>query len=255
MARSFSDEYGGRAFIVNPPDVDEFKDVARITGLKRVYRQSRIHALNQKEIAIRFGQSISKRYEDLNLVIAHIGGGISVTAHEKGKMIDSNDIVNGDGPMTPTRTGAMPATDIIKMCFSGDYTEKEMYNKITKQGGLVDHLGTSDSRDVMKMIEAGDKYAKVVYDGMIYQIAKAIGSYATVLNGDVDGIILTGGISNDKYVVDKLTSMTSYIAPIIVMPGEFEMEALAAAALRVLKGEEEAKVYTGEPIWNGFETE
>lgn len=252
LAKSFSDEYGGTAFIVNPPDVDEFQDVARVTGIKGVYRQSRIHALNQKEIAIRYSQSIGEKHEDLNLVIAHIGGGISVTAHQKGKMIDSNDIVNGDGPMTPTRAGSMPATDIIKMCFSGKYTEKEMYNKITKQGGLIDHLGTSDSREVVKMIEDGEKYAKIVYDAMIYQVAKAIGSYTTVLHGEVDAIILTGGISNDKYLVEELTNMVSYIGPISVMPGEFEMEALAAGALRVLRGEEEVKTYTGEPIWDGF---
>ena len=138
------------------------------------------------------------------------------------------------------------------MYFSGKYTEKEMYNKITKQGGLIDHLGTSDSREVVKMIEDGEKYAKIVYDAMIYQVAKAIGSYTTVLHGEVDAIILTGGISNDKYLVEELTNMVSYIGPISVMPGEFEMEALAAGALRVLRGEEEVKIYTGEPIWDGF---
>lgn len=252
LAAAFAEEYGGQAYVVNPPDVDEFTDVARVTGLKGIYRESRIHALNQKEIGIRYGKKLGKRYEDLNLIICHIGGGISVTAHAHGKMVDSNDIANGDGPMAPTRCGQIPVKDVIAMCFSGKYTEREMKDKVTKTGGLVDHLGTSDAREVGKMIEEGNQYAKLIYDAMIYEIGKTAGSMAAVLKGKVDGIVLTGGISYDAYVVESLKEMLSFIAPIEVMAGEFEMEALAAGAVRVLKGEEEAKVYTGEPVWNGF---
>ena len=252
LSDAFAKEYGGVAFVVNPPDVDEFTDVARVTGLKGIYRESRIHALNQKEIGIRYAAKLGKKYEDLNLIICHIGGGISVTAHNHGKMVDSNDIANGDGPMAPTRCGQLPVKDVVTMCFSGKYTEKEMREKITKTGGLVDHLRTSDAREVTEMIKNGNQYAKLIYDAMIYEIGKTAGSMAAVLCGKVDGIIFTGGISHDKYVVEKLTEMLSFIAPITVMAGEFEMEALAAGAIRVLSGKEEAKTYTGIPVWNGF---
>ena len=207
LADAFAKEYGGVAFVVNPPDVDEFTDVARVTGLKGIYRESRIHALNQKEIGIRYAAKLGKKYEDLNLIICHIGGGISVTAHNHGKMVDSNDIANGDGPMAPTRCGQLPVKDVVTMCFSGKYTEKEMREKITKTGGLVDHLGTSDAREVTEMIKNGNQYAKLIYDAMIYEIGKTAGSMAAVLCGKVDGIIFTGGISHDKYVVEKLTKM------------------------------------------------
>lgn len=254
LAKYFADLYGARAFVVNPPDVDEFCDSARVTGWKGIYRESKIHALNQKEIGIRYAEAQGKRYEDMNLIICHIGGGISVTAHEKGKMIDSNDIAQGDGPMAPTRCGAVPVKDVIHECFSGRYSEAEMLKRVTKTGGLVDHLGTSDAIEVGQRIAAGDAYAKTVYDAMIYQIGKTAGSMAAVLHGKVDGIIFTGGISHDKYLVEKLSEMIGFIAPITVMAGEFEMEALAAGAIRVLSGKEEAKEYTGIPAWSGFDT-
>lgn len=253
LAHEFALTYGGQAFVVNPPDVDEFMPEARICGFADVYRESRIHALNQKEIGIRYAEEVGSEYRNLNLVIAHIGGGVSVTAHRKGLMIDSNDIINGDGPMAPTRSGTVPLVAVIKMCFSGKYTEKEMYERITKTGGLVDHLGTSDTREVIKRIESGDKYAKLVYDAMIYQIGKNIGAYAAALKGEVDAILLTGGIANDPYLVEQLTAMVKYIAPVKVYAGEFEMEALAGGALSVLTGREEAKAYTGVPVWNGFQ--
>lgn len=255
LADAFRMEYGGEAFVVNPPDVDEFTDMARVTGLKGIYRESRIHALNQKEIGIRYAAEREKKYEDMNLIICHIGGGISVTAHEKGRMVDSDDIANGDGPMAPTRCGQLPVREVVKMCYSGKYTERDMYNKITKTGGLVDHLGTSDAREVCAMIEDGNKYAKIIFDAMIYQIGKTAGAMAAVLKGKVDGIVFTGGISHNKYLVEKLTEMLSFIAPITVMAGEFEMEALAAGAVRVLSGEEKAKEYTGIPVWDGFDFE
>lgn len=255
LAAAFAEEYGGTACVVNPPDVDEFTDEARVTGLKGIYRESRIHALNQKEIGIRYAERLGKKYEELNLIICHIGGGISVTAHNHGKMVDSNDIANGDGPMAPTRCGQLPVKDVIAMCYSGRFTETEMRDKVTKTGGLVDHLGTSDAREVEKMMQDGSRYAKLVYDSMLYEIGKTAGSMAAVLKGKVDGIVLTGGISHSNYVVEYLTDMLSFIAPIEVMAGEFEMEALAAGAVRVLSGEEQAKTYTGVPVWSGFEAD
>ena len=253
LAHDFATTYGGKAFVVNPPDVDEFDLIARVSGLSDVARESRGHPLNQKEVGMRYAFDTGKRYEDLNLVISHIGGGVSVTAHRKGRMIDANDVINGDGPMAPTRAGAIPATAIIKMCYSGKYTEREMYDRITKNGGIVDHLGTSDVREIQERIKNGDTYAKLIYDAMIYQIGKNIGAYATVLKGNVDAILLTGGIANDAYLVEQITDMVKYIAPVKVYAGEFEMEALASGALRVLTGQEQPKTYTGVPIWNGFE--
>lgn len=243
LAASFAEAYGASSYIVNPPDVDEFCELARFTGIKGVYRESRIHALNQKEIGIRYAATQGKIYEDLNLVIAHIGGGISVTAHLKGKMVDSNDILNGDGPFAPTRCGSIAVKSVLKQ------DPGKIKDKITKSGGLVDHLGTSDTREVSRRIEAGDQYAKLIYDAMTYQIAKQIGAMASVLQGHVNAIILTGGISNDKYLTDELTKYVGYISPVVVMAGEFEMEALGAGALRVLRGEETALEYTGIPVW------
>ena len=252
LAYDFAQTYGGQAYTVNPPDVDEFCDVARITGVKGIYRESRLHALNQKEVAIRYANMLHRSYEDLRLIVCHIGGGVSVTAHCHGKMIDSNDIARGDGPMSPTRCGALPVKDVIRLCFSDKKTEKQMNDLVTKTGGLISHLGTNDTRKVSVMIEQGDAYARLVYDAMIYQIAKAAGSMAVTLLGLVDGIILTGGISNDPYVVSELKRYLGFIAPLCVMAGEFEMEALAAGAYRVLTGVEKPKSYTGIPCWNGF---
>jgi butyrate kinase len=252
LAYDFALQYGAKSFVVNPPDVDEFDDTARVTGLKGIYRESRIHALNQKEIAIRFAASHGKSPGDINIVIAHIGGGVSVTAHRKGRMVDSNDIAQGDGPMAPTRCGALPVKDVIRMCFSGNFTEKEMFDKMIKTGGFVDHLNTSDTLEIKSRIQKGERYATLVYDAMIYQISKAIGACAVVLNGDVQGIVLTGGIAHDEYLTGKIEDMTKFIAPVTVMAGEFEMEALAAGTLRVLTGREAPKTYTGVPAWSGF---
>ena len=252
LAYDFALSCGGKAFVVNPPDVDEFQPLARLTGFADIYRESRGHPLNQKETGIRYAAEIGSRYEDLNLVISHIGGGVTVTAHEKGRMVDSNDVINGDGPMAPTRSGALPAVALIRLCFSGKYTERELYDRVTKNGGLVDHLGISDVREVRKRIEDGNEYAKLVYDGMIYQIGKNIGAYAAVLKGKVDAILISGGLANDPYLIDRLKDMVEYIAPVRVYPGEFEMEALANGAVRVLEGREEARIYTGIPVWSGF---
>lgn len=251
LAHFFAQKYAVQTFVVNPPDVDEFDEISRITGLKGVYRESRIHALNQKEIGIRYAEMNNQQYENLNLIIAHIGGGISVTAHKKGRMVDSNDIIHGDGPMAPTRCGTLPVSDVIKLCYSGEYSKSEMLQKTTKTGGLLDHLGTADVKQILVDIEDGNQYSKLVLDGMLYQISKAIGSCAVTLEGQVDGIILTGGISHSTYVVDEISKRIEFIATVVVMPGEFEMEALAAGAIRVMNGNEKAKIYNGVPVWGG----
>lgn len=251
IAHNFAQTYGGQAFVVNPPDVDEFVESARITGFKDIYRESRSHALNQKEVAIRHAASLGKKYEDINLVVCHLGGGVGVSAHQRGRMIDSTDIAQGDGPMAPTRAGALPAAPLIKQCFSGQYTEKQMLERITKTGGFVEHLGISDMKEVEDRFKAGDKHVTMVYEAMVYQVIKYIGAYAAVLHGKVDGILLTGGITRDKHLVQEITDGTSWIAPVSVYVGEFEMEALASGAVRVLSGQEQPKVYTGVPIWAG----
>ena len=248
----FAWRYGKKAYVVNPPDVDEFEDIARISGVKGIYRESHIHALNQKEIAIRFCAARGLRYEDVSLVICHLGGGISVTAHENGRMIDSNDIIKGSGPMTPTRAGDMAYMQIVELAYSNCYTKKELTDKLNKNGGLMDHFGTADIRDVLKLMDGGDEYAGLVFRAMAYQIAKYAGAMAVALKGRVKAVILTGGMSNSTRFTGLIREYIEWIAEVAVMPGEFELEALAAGALRVLRGEETAKLYTGDPVWNGF---
>jgi butyrate kinase len=225
LVQDFAATYGGKAF-VNPEDVDEFDLVARVTGLSDVARDTKGHPLNQKEVAHRYAKDVGRQYEDLNLVISHIGGGITVTAHKKGRMIDSTDAMNGDGPMAPTRAGAIPANAMLKISVSGKETEKQIYDRITKNGGMVDHLGTSDVKEVKERIKKGDAYASLIYDAMAYQIGKYIGAYAAVLDGNVDAILLTGGIANDAELVEKVTKMVKFIAPVRVYAGEFELMGL-----------------------------
>jgi len=253
IAKRYADKFCKRAVVVNPPDTDEFNDVARITGVKGVYRESHIHALNQKEIALRFCASRGLRYEDINLIVCHLGGGISVTAHEKGRMIDSNDIIKGSGPITPTRARDLPYMDLIDLAYSGEYTKRELIDKCNKNGGLTDLFGTAEVRDVMKMMDDGDYYAGVVFNALVYQNAKYVGAMAVALKGNVSAIILTGGISNGKRITDLIEEHVGWIAEVVIMPGEFELEALAAGAVRIMRGEEELKKYTGIPVWNGFD--
>lgn len=252
IARDFARQFGGRSFVVNPSSVDEFRMEARLTGLHDILRTSRGHPLNQKEVAIRYAAQLGKRYEDINVVVVHMGGGISVTAHQRGRMVDTADSTRGEGRMAPTRTGAMPAAELVELCFSGKYTKKQLLDKIMKTGGWTDLLGTADALEVERRIKEGDTFAKLVYETTAYQIAKDIGAYAAVLSGKVDGILLTGGLAYSQYLVGIITEMTSFIAPVHTFPGEFEMEGLAAGALRVLRGEEEPQYYTGEPVFRGF---
>lgn len=252
LAKELADIYNKPAFCVNPPDVDEFKIEARITGIPGVYRESRVHALNQKEIAIRYAKKVNANYEDLNLIVCHIGGGISVAAHNHGKMIDCNDIVNGDGPMTPNRSGFVPAKPLVGMCFSEKYTEKDIKALINKNGGIMAWLGTTDMREVGEMIKNGNQKAKIIYDAMIYQIAKQVGAMYAALKCNCSAIILTGGIVNDPYLVKNLKKYINKLSKVVLMPGEFELEALAAGALRVLRKNESPKTYNGEPVFKGL---
>ncbi|MDR1272721.1 MAG: butyrate kinase [Clostridiales Family XIII bacterium] len=255
IVAAFGAKTGKPAYLVNPPDSDEFEDIARISGLKGVYRESHVHVLNQKETAMRAASELGKGYEDINLVVCHVGGGLSISAHRKGKMIDGNDVLNGDGPFAPNRSGSVPLLPVVKRCFSGEYTQDEIRNSISKTGGLLGLLGTDDAREILRRIEDGDPWAKLVYDAFAYTLAKHIGSYACAMKGDVDGIVLTGGVSNDKYFVAQVKPYVSWIAPVIVYGGDFEMEALASGTLRALTGAEKTKEYTGVPVWDGFEFE
>lgn len=252
---AFAEQTGKPAYLVNPPDVDEFEDVARVCGIKGVYRESHVHVLNQKEVAMRAAAELGKKYEDCNFVVCHVGGGLSITAQKHGKIVDGNDVLNGDGPMAPNRSGYVPLLPVIKMCFSGKYTEKEMKTKVSKTGGLVSLLGTDNMLEIKNRIARGDKWAKLVYENFAYQLAKYIGSYACVLEGKVDAIVMTGGVSNDADFIANVKRLAGWIAPFIVYGGDFEMEALASGAIRALSGEEETKEYTGKPVWSGFDFE
>ena len=211
-----------------------------------------IHVLNQKEVAFRAAASLGKPYEECNLIVCHVGGGLSIAAHKCGKIVDGNDVLNGDGPMAPNRSGYVPLLPVIKMCFSGKYTEDDMKKKVSKTGGLISLLGTDNMLEIKKRIEDGDKWAKLVYENFAYQLAKYIGSYACVMEGKVDAIVMTGGVSNDKDFIENIRKYAGWIAPLIVYGGDFEMEALASGAIRALDGVEETKEYTGVPVWNGF---
>lgn len=243
LANEIAKEVGGRAFIVDPVVVDELEPVARISGAPELPRKSKFHALNQKAVAKRFGKESKIGYENLNLIVVHMGGGVSVGAHKNGKVIDVNNALDGDGPFSPERAGAVPVGDLIKMCFSGEYTQEEVYKKIVGKGGYVAYLNTNDARDVLREKEEGNKFAELIYNAFIYQVAKAIGEMATVLKGKVDSIILTGGIAYSPIVVSDIKERVEWISNVAVYPGEDELLALAQGAVRVLNGEEEAKLY------------
>ncbi|MEG1333875.1 MAG: butyrate kinase [Bacteroides sp.] len=228
---------GCRAFIADPGVVDELDDVARISGSPLMPRITIWHALNQKAIARRFAAERRCRYEDLNLIICHLGGGISIAAHQHGRAIDANNALDGEGPFSPERAGTLPAGQLIDLCFSGTLTKDELKKRISGRAGLTAHLGTTDVPAIIKQIEAGDTHAELVLNAMIYNIAKGIGAAATVLYGKVDAILLTGGIAHNEYVVSRLKERVSFLAPVHVYPGEDEMEALALNALGALRNE------------------
>lgn len=243
IAREIANSIGKPAFIVDPVVVDEMEEVARLSGIPELPRKSIFHALNQKAVAKRYAKENSKNYEDVNVIVAHMGGGVSVGTHKKGKIVDVNNALDGDGAFSPERSGGVPAGDLVRMCFSGKYTLEEILKKITGKGGFVAYLNTNDARVVENAALEGETKAKLVHDAMGYQVAKEIGAAATVLNGKVDAIILTGGMAYGKPMVNFIKERVNFIAPVIVYPGEDEMLALAQGAIRVLNGEEEVKIY------------
>lgn len=243
LAKEIGDSIGVPSYIVDPVVVDELEDIARYSGVPELPRTSVFHALNQKAVAKRYAKEIGKSYDSLNLVVVHMGGGVSVGAHEKGRVIDVFNALDGDGAFSPERAGAVPSGALIKMCFSGKYTQQEVYKKFVGGGGFNAYCNTNDMRDVDKMVDNGDKKAEEVREAFIAQVAKDIGSMACVLKGKVDQIIMTGGIAYDKAVIEGLKERAGWIAPVTVYPGEDELMALVQGGLRVLNGEEEPMVY------------
>jgi butyrate kinase len=231
------------SFIVDPVVVDELQDVARISGMPEIERMSIFHALNQKAVARRYAAEHGKDYDDVNLVVVHLGGGVSVGTHKNGRVIDVNNALDGEGPFSPERSGGLPVGQLVDLCFSGKFTLAEMKKKITGRGGMVAYLNTNDFIEIEKKALSGDKEYKMIFDAFIYQVAKEIGKNAAVLSGNVDAVILTGGIAYSKPVVQGISEMVSFIAPIVVYPGEDELLALAQGGLRVLKGSEIARKY------------
>lgn len=249
MAKCLQQKYGGIIYMSDPTVVDEYCDLARITGIEGIYRKSISHALNLKVVARKYASSIKRKYEDLNLIVAHIDGGITITAHDHGKMIDGNDGGGGDGPFTPTRMGSMAVTDVIEYLW--DKPKQEVLNLCSCTGGLSNYFGTSNADTIHAQL-GNDAKAMRIWQAMIYQICKSIGSMSCVLKGRVDGIVLTGGLMRFDDVYQMIDSHCGWIAPITVYPGEYEQEALALNALAILKGEVDAKHYKGKPIWKGF---
>ena len=234
---------GCRAFIADPGVVDELLPWARICGSPLMTRICIWHALNQRAVARRFAQETGRRYEDLNLIICHLGGGISVAAHEKGRAVDANNALDGEGPFSPERAGSLPAADVLRLCYSGKYTEKELLKRVVGQAGLMAHLGTNDVKEVVRRIHDGDTHAALILDAMIYHTAKWIVAEGAVLFGKVDAILLTGGIAHSDYVIERLRKRIEFLAPTYCYPGEDELLALATNALEVLEGKRVARVY------------
>lgn len=241
---------GARAFIADPVVVDEMNKVARIAGHPEFKRVSIFHALNQKATARSYARLLNKKYEELNLILAHMGGGISVGAHQKGRVIDVNNALDGEGPFSPERSGTLPAGQLVDRCFKKGSSLDSVKKKITGQGGLMAYFGTNSAYQIELMAMDGDENARLIQDAMSYQVAKEIGAMATVLHGEVDGIILTGGIANNPMVVEYIKKMVTFIAPVIIYPGEDEMHALAMNGLMVLKGEVEPREYSKENFVN-----
>ena len=233
-----------KAYITNPVVVDEMDDLARLSGHPLFPRSSVFHALNQKAVAREHSKSIMKKYEDLNLIVVHLGGGITVGAHKKGRVVDVNQGLDGDGPYSPERTGTLPVGDLVRLCFSGKYSQNDILRMINGEGGLVAYLGTNSAYEVEQRISDGDSASKYIYDGMAYQISKEIGAMVAVLKSNVDGILITGGIAYDKYFVNQIISYVNRFAPVHVYPGEDEMKALAMNGLRLLNGEVKARSYS-----------
>ncbi|MCL2819470.1 MAG: butyrate kinase [Oscillospiraceae bacterium] len=237
LADEIAKTAGVKAYIYDAVTACEFPPVAKITGMKEIERRSFYHVLNCRAVSIRYAESVGKKYEDVNLLVTHLGGGITVGAHSKGKIIDS--LADDNGPFAPERAGSVPLLDLIEMCYSGKYSKKEMMGKVRGKGGLRSLLGTSDGREIQKLIESGDKNAALVMEAQAYQIAKGIALLSPALRGDCDAIIITGGLAYNTYLIDDVKKYIGWLGKIVVMPGEYEMEALALGGLRILRNQEE----------------
>ncbi len=243
IAKELADIYGCEAFITNPPVIDEMEPIAKVSGLKGVERKSMFHALNQKATALKVAEKIGKSYDELNLIVAHLGGGISIGIHSKGRVIDVNNALDGDGPFSPERAGGLPVDGVLELLKKGVYSIDELKMIVSRKAGLYSYLGTVDLREVEKMIDNGDENAKLYYEAMAYQVAKEIGALATVVSGNVDGIVLTGGLAFSERFLKLITDKVAFIGKIIIEPGENEIEALIDAGVRVLTGKEQPKEY------------
>ena len=243
FARELGEEYGKPAYIVDPVVVDERTEIAKMTGLPGIKRGCVFHCLNQKAVARLYSAKIGKKYNECNFVVAHMGGGITVGAHEKGVIVDVTDGMAGEGPFSPERVGSLPVKTVLDMVYSGKYTKEELYSFTAKSGGFVAHCHTNSMIDVEKAAAAGDENAKAVFDAMAYNVGKSIGEMAAVLKGRVDAILLTGGLAYSEHFCEEITEMVEFIAPVVRYPGESELSALAAGAMRVLSGEESAREY------------
>jgi butyrate kinase len=249
LAFELGKKYNSIAYTVDPVVVDEMWDIARISGFQEILRRSVFHALNIRAVArIASEKYLNKKYSSVNLIVVHMGGGISVTAHLKGKIVDVNNALLGMGPFSPQRAGALPIGELIRVCFSGEYTEKELKTALVKNAGLRGYLGTNDAIEIEEWIEDGDEYAELIYRALAYQTAKEVGAYATVLKGDVDAIVFTGGLSKSDILIEWFEESLSFIAPIYIIPGQKEMETMAGSVYRIMKGEEEANVYKPKEI-------
>lgn len=242
IAYEIANEVNISAYIYDSVRVDELKDVARISGMPEIPRTSTSHALNSRAMAMKVAKMNGKKYSDMNFVVAHLGGGISVSVHEKGRMVDI--LADDEGPFSPERAGRVPCKELIDLCYSGEFDKKTMNKKLRGNGGLKAYLNTVDVREVEEMIERNDEKAKLVLEAMAYQVSKGIGDLSTVVEGKVDAIVLTGGIAYSKRITALIKKRVEFIAPVEIMPGENEMESLAMGILRVLKGEEEASEYS-----------
>jgi len=242
LAREIADRAGAPAFIVDPVSVDEFEQLSRVSGLKGFPRKSLGHFLNKRVVARLYAEKIGRPYEELNLIICHLGGGISMSAHKQGRMIDSLD-ANGEGPFSPERAGGVRVDDIADLAFSDNMTLEKLKDLLIRKGGLMSHLGTYDAREVEKRIASGDEEAALVYEAMAFQIAKSAASLAPTLHGKVDAILVTGGLARSRMLAGWIKERLSWIAPVEIFPGEFEMEALAMGAIRVLEGRERARIF------------
>ena len=250
MAQKIHEQTGCKMYMSDPTVVDEYCDLARVTGIDGIPRRAISHALNLKVVAKKQAEKLNKSYEDCNLIVCHIDGGITVTAHEKGRMIDGNDGGGGDGPFTPTRMGSMAVTDIVRCMW--DKPKEEMMRLCSVTGGLSNYFGTSNSDVIHKLVEENNPKAVRVWNAMVYQICKQIGAMSTVLKGNVDGIVLTGGLLRFNDIKEQIDQRCGWIAPISVYAGEYEQEALALGALNALTGKSEVLTYSGKPVWDGF---